>query len=124
MIVGVGLDLTEIPRIEAMIERWGDRFTHKLFTPGERAYADDRAHPADHYAARFAAKEAALKALGVPDGLRWHELEVVKRGGARPELVLRGNAAEAAGKLGIERIHLTISHAADVACAVVIAERG
>jgi holo-[acyl-carrier protein] synthase len=124
VIVGVGLDLTEIPRIEAMIERWGDRFTHKLFTPGERAYADDRAHPADHYAARFAAKEAALKALGVPDGLRWHELEVVKRGGARPELVLRGNAAEAAGKLGIERIHLTISHAADVACAVVIAERG
>ncbi len=123
MIVGVGLDLTEIPRIDRMIERWGDRFTHKIFTPGERAYSDDRAHPANHYAARFAAKEAALKALGVPEGLRWHELEVVKDHGQRPRLVLTGTARAAADRLGIVAVHLTITHAADVACAVVIAER-
>ena len=123
MIVGVGLDLTEIPRIDRMISRWGERFTHKIFTPAERAYSDDRAHPANHYAARFAAKEAALKALGVPEGLRWHELEVVKPAGQRPRLALTGAAQAAADRLGVVAIHLTISHAANVACAVVIAER-
>jgi len=123
MIVGVGLDLTEIPRIERMVARWGERFTHKLFTPAERAYAESRARAADHYAARFAAKEAALKALSVPYGLSWHELEVVKEDGRAPRLVLRGRALEAANRLGVEAVHLTITHAADVACAIVIAER-
>ena len=122
MIVGVGLDLTEIPRIARLIDRWGERFTHKLFTPGERAYADERAFPASHLAARFAAKEAALKALGVPRGLRWHELEVVKDDGRPPALVMSGNALAAAGALGVTAVHLTITHTAEVAGAVVIAE--
>ena len=124
MIVGVGLDLTEIPRIAAMMQRWGERFTRKIFTDGERSYAAGRARPADHLAARVSAKEATLKALGVPSGLSWHDMEVVKRRGARPELVLTGRALEASVAMGISRVHLTITHAADVACAVVVAEAG
>ena len=123
MIVGVGLDLTEIPRIERMLERWGDRFRHKLFTAAERAYADERAFPASHYAARFAAKEATLKALAVPAGLRWHEIEVVKESGRPPRLVLRGAALAAARSLGVATVHLTLTHAADMAGAVAIAEK-
>ncbi|RMH41634.1 MAG: holo-ACP synthase [Deltaproteobacteria bacterium] len=122
MIVGIGLDVAEIPRIAGLIDRWGDRFVHKLFTPGERAYSDARAHRASHYAARFAAKEAALKALGVPPGLRWHELEVVKEAGRPPRLVLAGAARAAADALGVVAVHLTLTHAAGVAAAVVVAE--
>jgi len=123
MIVGVGLDLAEIPRVARLIARWGDRFRGKLFTAGERAYAEARAHPAHHYAARFAAKEAALKALGVPAGLRWHDLEVVKEGGRPPRLALHGAARAAADALGVGAVHLTLTHAADLAAAVVILEK-
>lgn len=122
MIIGLGVDLAEIPRIARMVERWGERFTHRVFTDGERAYAAQRARPAEHLAARFAAKEATLKALGVPDGLSWHQMEVVGGEGQRPRMVLTGRAAEAASALGVARMHLTLTHAADVACAVVVAE--
>ena len=121
MIAGLGIDLTEVPRIAALMDRWGERFTHKIFTPDERAYAAARAHPAQHLAARFAVKEAALKALGVPSGLRWHELEVSNDGGA-PSLRLSGRAELAARGRGIDRLHVSITHTADTACAVVVAE--
>lgn len=90
MIIGLGLDLAEVPRIAAMVERWGERFTRKLFTDRERAFAAERANSAQHLAARFAAKEATLKALGVPRGLSWHEMEVVGGGRQRPQMVLTG----------------------------------
>lgn len=122
MIIGVGLDLAEIARIADMLERWGARFANKVFTPGELAFANGKAHPAQHLAARFAAKEATLKALGVPSGCTWHDMEVTGGGRRPPELVIRGRAAEAARALGVARLHLTITHADPVAAAVVIAE--
>lgn len=122
MIVGIGLDLAEIPRIAEMIDKWGDRFIRKVFTDGERAFAFERAHPAQHLAARFAAKEATLKALGVPRGLSWHEMEVTGGGRSMPVMVLTGEALRAADRLGVVRLHLTITHADPVAAAVVIAE--
>ena len=122
MVLGVGIDLTPIDRIARMLERYATRFEEKVFTDGERAYCHARAHAADHFAARFAAKEAVLKALGVPAGLRWHELEVVSGAGGAPSLSLSGEAARAAARLGVRRIHLSLTHAGGQAAAVVIAE--
>lgn len=122
MIVGLGLDLTEISRIAQLVDKWGDRFVNRIFTETERDFAFSRAMPARHLAARFAAKEATLKALMVPSGLRWHEMEVVGGGQEPPMVVLRGGALAAADKLGVARIHLTISHDRDTAAAVVVAE--
>jgi holo-[acyl-carrier protein] synthase len=122
MIVGLGIDVCEVDRIGAMVARWGDRFTGRVFTAGEREYAGARALAEVHLAARFAAKEAALKALAVPPGLSWQELEVVGGGRVRPELVLHGRAREAADRLGVVRVHLTLSHTTAVATAVVVAE--
>lgn len=121
MIIGLGLDLTEISRIAALLDRWGDRFAHRIFTDGERAFAYARAEPARHLAARFAAKEAALKALAVPTGLRWHEMEITGGGDRPPLLELSGRAAEVAEALGVGRMLLTISHDGDTAGAVVVA---
>lgn len=121
MIVGVGLDLVPIARVEAFFARWGGRGEEKLFTVAEREYCHGKSLPAQHFAARFAAKEAVLKALGVPPGLRWHELEVASSRG-KPRLLLHGAAEQAAAGLGVIRTHLTITHAADLAAAVVVLE--
>lgn len=122
MIVGVGIDLAEVDRIAHMLKRWGDSFTYRIYTDGEREYSMSRANAAMHLAARFAAKEATLKALGVPSGLSWHEMEVVGGGREAPLLVLRGQALAAADRLGVVRMHLSLTHTRDVAGAVVIAE--
>ena len=123
MIVGLGNDLCEIDRIEAMIERWGKRFTERVFTDGERAYALPKVSRAQHLAARFAVKEATLKALGVPPGLSWKEMEVTGGGKSAPLLKLSGRAKVAADALGIESFHITITHSGNYASAVVIAEK-
>lgn len=122
MILGIGIDLTPVERIAAAMARHGGRFEGKVFTEGERAYCQAKARPAEHYAARFAAKEAALKALGVPEGLRWHELEVVSSSGGAPVLRLAGEAARAAAARGIVRMHLSLTHAGGQAAAVVVCE--
>jgi len=122
MIVGLGLDFTEIPRIRRMAAQWGDRFLHKVFTPGERAFAEKRADSARHYAARFAAKEATMKALGVPPGLAWHDMELVGGGNRRPRMVLTGRAEQAAAEMGVTALHVTLTHTDDLAAAVVVAE--
>lgn len=122
MLVGVGIDLTPVDRIARLLGRYSGRFEEKVFTPGERAYCRGRAAAAEHFAARFAAKEAALKALGVPSGLSWHELEVVSGPGGKPELALHGAAARAMAALGVVRLHLSLTHAGGQAAAVVIAE--
>src|SRR5256885_3514746 len=96
MVLGLGIDLTPVERIERILARHAGHFEAKVFTDGERAYCHARARPAEHFAARFAAKEAALKALGVPPGLSWHELEVVSQPGLPPRLALTGEAARAA----------------------------
>jgi holo-[acyl-carrier protein] synthase len=120
VILGVGIDLCPIGRMARALCR--QRFVERIFTPGERAYCQQRGEPAQHFAARFAAKEAALKALGVPSGLRWHELEVQADPSGAPRLVLRGSAAAAAAAAGISRLHLSLTHSADTAAAVVIAQ--
>jgi holo-[acyl-carrier protein] synthase len=120
-IIGLGVDLVPISRMRALLNRHGDRLERKLFTERERAYAHSRPRPEEHLAARFAAKEAALKALCVPEGLRWHELEVVTRARA-PELVFHGAAAEAARARGVHHLHLSLTHAGDTAVAVVVLE--
>ncbi len=124
MILGLGLDLVEISRMARILEGppgRAERFLTRVFTPAERAFCDGCADRAARYAARFAAKEAALKALGVPAGLRFTEVEVNRDQGA-PTLSLAGNAAEAARRLGVGRLHLTITHDGGAAAAAVIAE--
>jgi holo-[acyl-carrier protein] synthase len=121
VIRGVGVDWVSVPRMAAILDRQGERFERRVFTEGERAYCRTHARVHEHYAARFAAKEAVLKALGVPAGLTWRELEVVSEGGA-PRLRLHGKAAEAARARRGYRLHLSLSHSAEAAVAVVIAE--
>jgi holo-[acyl-carrier protein] synthase len=124
VILGLGLDLVDVARMARILggppER-AKRFVARVFTPAERAFCDARVDRATRYAARFAAKEALLKALGAPAGLRFTEIEVVRAEGA-PSLSLSGAAAEAARRLGAKRLHLTITHDAGVAAAAVIAE--
>jgi holo-[acyl-carrier protein] synthase len=124
VIIGIGIDLVEIARIARLIggpAARSDRFLDRCFTPEERTYCDARVDRAGRYAARFAAKEAAAKALGAPPGLRWTDL-VVRRAEGAPELDLRGTAAAAAVRLGVERVHLTLAHDAGVAAATVVLE--
>lgn len=124
MILGIGMDLVEIGRIARLIAgpaARADRFLDRCFTREERSYCDARADRAGRYAARFAAKEAAAKALGAPPGLRWKDLEVRRAEGA-PAMDLRGPAAAAAARLGVERVHLTLTHDAGVAAATVVLE--
>jgi holo-[acyl-carrier protein] synthase len=124
VILGVGLDIVPIARVAALLSRHGERAAHRLFSVGERADCDGRAEPAQHYAARFAAKEAVLKALGVPPGLRWVEIEVRTANTGRPVLVLSGAAAAAAAERGVGAQHVSLTHAGGMAAAVVVLESG
>lgn len=122
MIVGVGIDLCSIARMRRALDRHEGRFEARIFSEAERAYCRSRGQPVLHFAARFAAKEALLKALGVPSGLSWHELEVRSRSGGAPTLSLSGEAAAAAARLGVARLHLSLTHTDETAGAVVVAE--
>ena len=122
MIVGVGVDLTPVSRMARAMSAHPERLEARLFTDAERAYCRARADAGQHFAARFAAKEALLKALHVPEGLRWHELEVVNDEGGAPRFRLSGNAAAAAARAGVRHLHLSITHADDAAVAFVVAE--
>jgi holo-[acyl-carrier protein] synthase len=124
MIVGTGIDIAEVPRIQQSIERFGDRFLLRIYTEGEIRYCDGKANRAERYAARFAAKEAAMKALGTGwnHGVRWRDCEVVRLPGGRPTIKFHGKAAEFAAKLGVKNAALSISHTADQAIAQVILE--
>jgi len=121
MILGIGIDIVEVERIRAALEqsRTGERFRARVFTPGEVAYCSRRRNAHESYAARFAAKEAMMKAFGRAVG--WREIEVVRGEGA-PTIRLNGRAAERAAALGIRRIHLSLSHTATLAAAYVITE--
>jgi holo-[acyl-carrier protein] synthase len=124
MIVGTGLDVVEIARVRRLATRWGDRFLERVFTPGEVAYARRRRDPAEHLAARFAAKEATLKALGtgLSLGVRWREMEVRRPPGQRPTVVLSGRTAALGAARGIRALHLSLTHDAGIALAQVLAE--
>jgi holo-[acyl-carrier protein] synthase len=124
MIVGTGIDIAEVPRIRRAIERFGDRFLHRIFTAGEMRYCDSKAKRMERYAARFAAKEAAMKALGTGwnHGVRWRDCEVTRLPGGRPTMAFHGVAAEFATRLGVKNAALSISHTAEQAIAQVILE--
>jgi holo-[acyl-carrier protein] synthase len=124
MIVGTGIDIAEVPRIAEAIERFGERFLRRIFTAGEIRYCDSKANRVERYAARFAAKEAAMKALGTGwnHGVRWRDCEVVRMTGGRPTLTFHGKAGEFAAKLGVSNIALSLTHTKEQAMAQVILE--
>jgi len=120
-IIGLGIDATDIPRIADAIKRYGDRFVRRIFTEGEIAYCMRRRAPAIHFAARFAAKEAAMKALGTghSHGVIWRDVEVVRRGGP-PQLQFHGGAGRRFASMGGRTSLLTITHSEALALAEVL----
>ena len=124
MIVGTGIDVVEVPRVAAAIERFGQRFLERIYTEGEIRYCEAKANRMERYAARFAAKEAAMKALGTGwnRGVRWRDIEVRRQPGGRPTLVFTGKAAEFAAGLGAVNTALSLTHTAAEAIAQVILE--
>jgi holo-[acyl-carrier protein] synthase len=124
VIVGLGLDIAEIDRIEAAIARHGAAFIERLFTPGEVAYCERYKNKFERFAGRFAAKEAAMKALGTgwSGGVRWRDIEVVREASGKPTLQLAGVARQVADRLGVKTIALTITHSGNLALAEVIFE--
>src|SRR5438270_4646526 len=124
MIVGTGIDIAEVPRIREAIERHGERFLKRIFTEGEIQYCESKANRVERYAARFAAKEAGMKAIGIGwrQGVRLQDFEEKRQPGGRPLLAFSGNAAEFDEPLGTKRTSLSLSHTASEAIAQVILE--
>jgi holo-[acyl-carrier protein] synthase len=120
-IIGLGFDATDIARISATLERYGDRFRQRIFTSGEIAYCTRRRVAAIHFAGRFAAKEAAMKALGTgrSRGVLWRDIEVVRHGGP-PQLRFHGGAGRRFDAIGGRSSLLTITHSSDLAMAQVL----
>ena len=126
MIVGSGIDLVEIARIEQSVERFGQRFLNRIYTSAEQAYCLRKRRAAESLAARFAAKEAGAKALGtgISRGVHWLEIEVTREPGGRPALRFHGRAAEIATSLGVAHAALSLTHSDNMAMASVILEDG
>ncbi len=126
MIYGVGIDLVQIKRMEEVLQRWGDKFKNKVFTAGEVAYCQKKRRAATSYAARFAAKEAFVKALGIGmrQGIHWRDIEVTHGALGKPMLKIGGRAQEICKREGIERIFLSLTHDQDYSSAMVILEKG
>lgn len=124
MIAGIGIDVVDTDRFRAAMERQGERFLRRLFTAAERRYCESRKDPILHFAARFAAKEAVLKALGTgwSGGIRWTEVEVVRAADGRVEVRLRGRAREAARRRRIRGLRLSLTHTERTAAAAAVAE--
>jgi len=124
VIIGMGVDLAEVERVRAAIERRGEPILRRLYTDKERAYCERSRNKYERYAGRFAAKEAAMKALGTGwrGGVRWVDLEVVRAPGARPTMVLHGQAKKIAERLGVKHIAISITHTGALAFAQVIFE--
>ncbi len=124
MILGIGTDLAEVDRIGHSIARFGDRFLTRVYTAAERAYALSKANAPERFAARFAAKEAGMKAIGTgwSHGVTWQDFEVVNERSGRPTLKLEGVASDLARRMGVGRISLSLTHTGTIALAVVILE--
>jgi holo-[acyl-carrier protein] synthase len=120
-IIGLGMDAIELSRIEQTVGRFGERFLRRVFTEAEIAYATRRRHPVPHLAGRFAAKEAAMKALGTghSQGVLWKDIEVIRKGGP-PQLRFHGGAARRAALLEATGALLTITHSETLAIAQVL----
>lgn len=126
MILGIGTDLAEVARIRQSIERFGERFLGRIYTDGERNYAASKANAAERFAARFAAKEAGMKAIGTGwnFGVTWKDFEVLNERSGRPTLRLAGVAHDVAMRLGVKRMSVSLTHTRELAFAVVILEDG
>jgi holo-[acyl-carrier protein] synthase len=124
MIVGTGVDLAEVDRIRESVERFGEKFLRRIYTEREIAYVERKANKFERYAARFAAKEAGMKAIGTGwrHGVRWQDFEVVNLPSGRPTLKLHGVAAEFASRLGVTNIQLSLTHTSGLGLAYVILE--
>lgn len=124
MIVGTGIDIAETARIEQALERHGGRFARRVYTPDEIAYCEQFKNKAERYAARFAAKEAAFKALGTGwrEGVRWRDVEIAHLPSGKPELRLAGRAAELARDLHVARMAVSLSHSNHYVVAQVLFE--
>ena len=124
MLVGTGTDIIEIARIRQSIARFGPRFLERVFTPGEIAYCERKKNAAESYAGRFAAKEAAAKALGtgIALGVGWLEIEIRRQPGERPTVHFTGRAAARAAVMGVVAASLSITHSRELALATVLLE--
>ncbi len=124
MIIGLGIDIAEIDRMAAAMGRHGEHFLQRIFTEDEIAYCERHRHKAERYAGRFAAKEATMKALGTGwrKGVRWVDIEVVRVPGGKPTILLHGESAAHAARLGVKNIVLSITHSGNLAFAEVIFE--
>src|SRR3989442_9369208 len=120
----MGVDIAEVGRIQGAIERHGEVFLKRIYTAQERAYCEQFKNKYERYAGRFAAKEAAMKALGTGwrGGVRWQDIEVMREASGKPTLALRGAAGEIAKRLGVKQISMTITHTTKEALAQVIFE--
>jgi holo-[acyl-carrier protein] synthase len=125
MILGIGVDITEIARMERAVAAHAGRFVRRVFTAREAAYCESSVRRAERYAARFAAKEAARKAIGAATpvtALSWHDVEIISSAEGAPQLAFHGRAAELVKQLKVARAHVSLSHGADYAVAQVILE--
>jgi holo-[acyl-carrier protein] synthase len=120
----MGVDIAEVERIQRAIERYGEVFLRRIYTPKEREYCEQFKNKYERYAGRFAAKEAAMKALGTGwrRGVRWVDLEVVRETGGRPALAILGEAAKIAREIGVKSVALSMTHTETLALAQVILE--
>ncbi len=125
MIYGIGFDLVKVSRIEEALKRWGERFHKKVFTPGEVRYCLRKRNPSPNFAARFAAKEGFVKALGIGirRGVHWRDVEVQRGPLGKPVLEIYGRAAEICRKEGIEGIFLSLTHDGEYSGAMVVLEK-
>jgi holo-[acyl-carrier protein] synthase len=124
VILGTGVDLAEVGRIRASIERFGAKFIDRIYTPAEIAYVEQKANRFERYAARFAAKEAGMKAIGTGwrMGVRWQDFEVANQRSGRPVLRFHGVAAQIADSLGVRHVSLSLTHTSELGMAHVILE--
>ena len=124
MIVGIGIDMESVERVREAIERHGERFIQRVYTPGEIAYVESKANKWERFAARFAAKEAGMKAIGTgwDKGVAWRDVEILNEADGCPTLVLHGRAKEIAERKGCKRAWVSLSHTREYAVAQVILE--
>ena len=124
MIIGTGVDLCEVSRIRQSVERFGEKFVSRIYTEREIAYVSRKANRFERYAARFAAKEAGMKAIGTGwrHGITWHDFEVTNLGSGKPTLAFHGVAAKVAERLGVKNVSLSMTHTAEMAMAMLILE--
>src|SRR4051812_38423683 len=123
-VLGVGIDIVENARIEHSVERFGERFLHRVFTEGEIAYCQSMKFPARHFAARFAAKEAVSKAFGTGIGkaMGWRDIDVHREASGQPFVVLEGGAKQLAAERGIKAVWISLSHTEHHAVATIVLE--